>query len=477
MDRCRIIPAMDEPLHFKTITELSGLIQSKKLSPVEVTSAQLDRIDRLDGRLKAYATVTADLALEQARTAEAEIGRGRYRGPLHGVPIAVKDLCFTRGVRTMGGSAVLMDHVPSHDSTVVARLADAGSVLLGKLNLTEGAMGGYNPKLKAPENPWRESHWPGASSSGSGAAAAAGLAYGTLGSDTGGSIRNPSAVCGVVGLKPTWGRVSRYGVLALAESLDHVGPITRSCGDAAIMLEAIAGSDPLDPTTLPDPVEDLRAGLGRGVKGMRIGFDEGFTSVDIAADFAAAVTEGVAVMERLGAVIVPVKMPARLRDYVQAWPVICTAEALAAHADYYPKRAAEYGPWFRGWLERGASVTGGDYARANNLRAACVGELRAMIRDVDVFACPSTARAAYPVTPEVLYGPIPADRDPWQSRYTAPFNFAGLPTISVPCGLSEQGLPLSLQFVGKPLAEGLLIQIGDAYERATPWHELHPPGW
>lgn len=468
---------MVEPLHFKTIAELSGLIKSKKLSPVEVTKAQLDRIEKLDGRLRAYATVTADTAMDQARRAESEITGGRYRGPLHGVPVAVKDLCFTRDVRTMGGSAVMMDHVPDHDSTVVTRLGDAGAVLLGKLNLTEGAMGGYNPKLKAPENPWKESHWPGASSSGSGAATAAGLAYGTLGSDTGGSIRHPSAVCGVVGLKPTWGRVSRFGVLALAESLDHVGPITRSSADAGIVLQAIAGTDPNDPTTLPDSVPDMLAGIGKGVSGVRIGFDEEFTRVDMAPDFANAVAEGVEVMKKLGARIVPVNMPRRLREYLQAWPVICTAEALAAHVPYYPSRAADYGPWFRGWLEKGAAVTGADYARANNLRAACVGELRAMMRAIDVFACPSTARAAYPVTPAVLFGPIPPDRDPWQSRYTVPFNFAGLPTISVPCGLSGQGLPLSLQFVGGPLTEDLLVRVGDAYERATNWHRLHPAGW
>jgi amidase len=418
--------------------------------------------------------------MRQAKAAEAEIAKGRYRGPLHGVPVAVKDLCFTKGVRTMGGSAVMADHVPSFDATVVRRFDEAGAVLLGKLNLTEGAMGGYNPKLKVPENPWRESHWAGASSSGSGAATAAGLAYATLGSDTGGSIRHPSAVCGIVGLKPTWGRVSRYGVLALAESLDHVGPMTRSSADTGIVLQAIAGPDSNDPTTLSDPVPDMLSGPGglvSGGQGLRVGFDDGFTTTDMAPDFARAVIEGVRVIERVGACIVPVKMPARLRDYVQAWPVICTAEALAAHAAYYPARAAEYGPWFRGWLERGAAVTGADYARANNLRAACVGELRSMMRDIDVFACPSTARAAYPVTPEVLYGPIPADRDPWQSRYTVPFNFAGLPTISVPCGLSEQRLPLSLQFVGKPLTEPLLVRVGDAYERATDWHTLHPPGW
>ena len=468
---------MEQALHYKTISELSQLIEAKQLSPVEVTRALLERIDMLDRRLKSFATVTADLALEQATKAEREIGSGNYRGPLHGVPVAVKDLCFTKDVRTMGGAAALSDHVPGYDATVVVRLREAGAILLGKLNLTEGAMAGYNPKFNAPENPWKAAHWSGVSSSGSGAATAAGLAYATLGTDTGGSIRHPSAACGIVGLKPTWGRVSRYGVLALAESLDHVGPMTRSSVDAGIVLQAIAGRDANDPTTLSDPVADMTGRIGRGVSGLRIGWDEEFTRTGMAADFADAVADGVRVMEGLGARIVPVKVPARLREYLSAWQTLCTAEALAAHRAWYPERASEYGPFFRQWLERGQTVSGADYARANHLRSACTGDLRAMLRGIDVFACPSTPRAAYPVTPEVLYGPIPPDRDPWQMRYTVPFNFSGLPTISLPCGLSAAGMPLSLQFAGHALGEDLLVNIGHAYEQATNWHTMHPPGW
>ena len=464
-------------LHYHTITELAALIAAKAVSPVEVTAAILERIEAVDGRLKAYATVMAEQAMAQARVAEGEIMAGTYRGFLHGVPVAVKDLCFTAGVRTMGGSAVYADHIPNFDATVVRRLNDAGAVLLGKLNLTEGAMGGYNPLLQVPENPWKAAHWPGASSSGSGTATAAGLAYATLGSDTGGSIRHPAAVCGTVGLKPTWGRVSRYGVLALAESLDHVGPLTRSSADAGIVLQAIAGLDANDPTSLPDPVPDMLAGIGKGVRGLRLGWDETYATQDMAPDFAQAVAAGVRVMERLGAEIVPVKMPTRLREYLHAWPVLCASEALAAHREHFPSRAEAYGPWFRQWLERGASFSAADYAQANNLRAACVGELRLTMQGVDVLACPSTAQAAYPFTAAQAYGPIPPDRDPWQSRFTVPSDFAGLPTISLPCGLSEAGLPLSLQFVGHPLAEPLLVQIGAAYEGATEWHTLHPPAW
>jgi len=327
-----------------------------------------------------------------------------------------------------------------------------------------------------PENPWKESHWSGASSSGSGAATAAGLAFATLGSDTGGSIRHPAAACGTVGLKPTWGRVSRHGVLDLAQSLDHVGPLTRSSADAGIVMQAISGLDPDDPTTLVAPVPDMLAGLEAGVKGLRIGWDERYASEDIAPGFAAAIAAAVEVMAGLGAEIVEVSMPARLRDYLAAWGVLCTAEAADAHRATYPARAAEYGPWFREWLARGNAFSAADYAQANNLRAACVGAMRQTMRDIDLLACPSTARAAYPVTPEISYGPIP-ERDPWQTRFTVPMDYAGLPTISLPCGLSEQGLPLSLQFVGHPLAEPLLVQAGAAYESATEWHRMHPPGW
>ncbi|MCH8103788.1 MAG: Asp-tRNA(Asn)/Glu-tRNA(Gln) amidotransferase GatCAB subunit A, partial [Chloroflexi bacterium] len=300
---------MADDLHYKTITEISGLIRDRELSPVEVTEAQLTRIESLDGRLRSYATVMAEEAMDQARAAESEIAAGAWRGPLHGIPVAVKDLCFTRGVVTMGGSSIFADQIPDYDATVVSRFNDAGAVLLGKLNMTEGAMGGYNPNLQYPENPWAEGHWPGASSSGSGAATAAGLAYGTLGSDTGGSIRFPAAVCGTVGLKPTWGRVSRYGVMALAESLDHVGPLTRSAVDAGIVLQAISGLDPNDPTSLPAPVPDMTQRAADGVKGIRIGWDEEYASSDMDDDYTRAVADGVRVMEQLGAEIVQVKMP------------------------------------------------------------------------------------------------------------------------------------------------------------------------
>ena len=464
----------DSPLHYKTITEIAELIRSRELSPAEITGAALDRIAALDGELKSYATLTADRAMSAARKAESEIAAGGWKGPLHGVPVAVKDLCFTRGVRTMGGSKVYADHIPSFDSTVAERLESAGAVLLGKLNLTEGAMGGYNPEFDIPLNPWNSGRWAGSSSSGSGAATAAGLCFGSLGSDTGGSIRFPAAACGIVGLKPTWGRVSRYGVLALAESLDHVGPMTRSTADAAIMLQAIAGYDPRDPTSLSAPVPDYLADMNAGIAGVRIGVDERHITDGVNPELASAVLDGVETLRSLGAEIVNIQMP-DVDKYLPAWPVLCSSEAVAAHRENYPERRDDYGPWFRGWLDLGAQKSGADYAEANNMRAECNGLVREAFRGIDAMVCPSTIGPAYPVTPEALYGEMDRRRGTSFQRYTVPYDFNGAPTLSVPCGLDSDGLPLSLQFVGKPLSEPSLIRLGAAYESATEWHNLHPP--
>lgn len=459
------------PLHFQTITELAVMIQTKDISPVEVTQVMLQRIAQLDGRFKSYATVMTDDALEMAKQAELEIVAGQYRGPLHGVPIAVKDLCFTKGVPTKGGSQALVDHIPDFDGTVIAKLKAAGAVLLGKLNLTEGAMGGYNPKFDVPVNPWHPERWAGASSSGSGVATAAGLCFGSLGSDTGGSIRFPAAACGTVGLKPTWGRVSRYGVLPLAESLDHVGPLTRSVADAGTMLEAISGWDENDPTSLPDAVPHMLAGLEQGIKGIRIGFDERYATHDIDEELAGAVIQSVKVLKELGAEIVDVQIP-DMDQYAAVWPTLCSAEAVFAHTATYPSRRDDYGPWFRGWLDKGAAVTGAEYAKANVMRAACVGHLRRVFADIDVLVCPSMSAPAHPVTSEILYGPLPEDRAPKFQRFTAPFDFNGAPTLSVPCGMNSESLPLSIQFVGKHLSEALLCQVGYAYEQTREWK--HP---
>ena len=463
----------DIPLHYQTITEVAGRLASRKISPVELTQAILDRIAALDGELKSYATVMAEQAMESARAAESQIAAGGHRGGLHSVPIAVKDLCFTTGVPTMGGAKALRDFVPDFDGTVVRKLNDAGAVILGKLNLTEGAMAGYNPEFDIPVNPWGADRWAGASSSGSGVATAAGLCYGSLGSDTGGSIRFPAAACGTVGIKPTWGRVSRYGVLALGESLDHVGPMTRSAADAGIMLQALAGHDSNDATSLRASVPDMLAGLGQGVSGIRIGVDEEYIGGDdVDAEVAEAVMAGARLLESMGAVLVPVQMPDTL-PYSRAWGVLCSAEAAVAHRDTFPSRADDYGPWFRGWLEKGRGYTAVDYAAANLVRLECNGVLAGVFSDIDVLVCPSMTTPPGRVTPEELYGPMGEDDEWTWGRFTIPYDFNGAPTISLPAGLNSEGLPLSIQFIGKHLAEPLLVQVGDAYEGATE-HNLMP---
>jgi len=467
---------MAAALHYMTISELAPMIERKEISPVDVTRHMLDRIEKIDGGVRSYATVMGDAAMDQAKQAESEIISGNYRGPLHGVPIAAKDLYNTSGVKTMGGSAVFMDNVPDHDATVVERLNASGAVMLGKLNMTEGAMGGYNPRLQYPENPWKQSHFPGASSSGSGAATSAGLAFGTLGSDTGGSIRYPAAACGTVGLKPTWGRVSRYGVMDLGASLDHVGPLTRCSVDAGFVLQAIAGVDVNDPTSRIESVPDMAGDLANDLTGLRVGWDERYASVDMEPDYAAAVAAGVKVLEGLGATIVEVKVTDQLRDYLEAWPVICSSEAYNAHQATYPSRAAEYGPWFRGWLENGYNHTAAEYAAALELRNASNGELRKTMEGIDILAFPGMPKVAHSVSPDVMWGPIPPDRDAWSSRFTVPYDYSGIPTLNTPCGLSN-GLPMSIQFAAHPLQEPLLVKVGNAYEQATDWHTARPPGW
>ena len=273
-------------------------------------------------------------------------------------------------------------------------------------------------------------------------------------------------------MKPTWGRVSRYGVLALAESMDHVGPLTRRSADAAVMLQAIAGHDPKDPTSLPVPVPDMVKHLNDGVKGVRIGFDEQGIRQHTDAELAEAVTSGVRVLEQLGAEVIEIQMP-DLDEFLSAWPTLCSAEAVLAHEATYPSRRDEYGPWFRGWLDMGAKVSGAEYARANNLRAACNGLFREIFETIDVLACPSMPGPPFPVTPEESYGPMDA-YDPSLQKFTIPFDFNGTPTLSVPCGFNQDSLPLSLQFVGHPLSESLLCQVGHAYEEATEWHTMRP---
>lgn len=466
-------------LHYLSLQEIGRRIAAREISPVDLTQRMLDRIAKVDTVLKSYATVMAEQALAEARAAEQEIRGGKYRGPLHGVPIAVKDLCYTKGVRTMGGTPVLKNFVPDTDATVVSKLRDAGAVLLGKLNLTEGAMAGYHPDFGIPLNPWNKSMWPGVSSSGSGVATAAGLCFGALGTDTGGSIRFPSSANGVVGLKPTYGRVTRFGVLPLAESLDHVGPMARRVADVAIMFDAIAGSDPKDATSLPDLAPSTMAEIGRGVNGLRIGIDREYALKGIDRGEADSIEEALKVLTGLGARIVDVRMP-DLSAMVDAWIVLCSSEAAAAHAANYPSRASEYGPYFREVLQSGVARTKEQIRAAKKTRAEIAAQFNVLLDSVDAMACPAGGAPAWPITRELHVGPLPAYLAAWgaasprSADFTMPMNLAGTPAICLPSGFSKDGLPYSIQLAGRRLSEPLLCRIAYAYEQATTWHSQHP---
>ena len=471
----------DEDLAYATIEQLAPRISARELSPLELARDQLDRIERLNPTLNAYVTLMADSALTEAAAAEDQIAGGDYRGPLHGVPIAVKDLCFTAGVATAGGTTVLRDQVPKQDSTVVARLRAAGAVILGKLTLTEGALGGYHPDLDIPLNPWDATRWTGVSSSGSGVATATGQCYGSLGSDTGGSIRNPAASCGTVGFKPTYGRVSRAGVIALAESLDHVGPLTRSTWDAAAMLAAIAGKDPDDPTTLPEPVPDYIATIDAGVKGLRIGVDHAWNSERVGPEIVTAVEAALDALSAAGAIPVEVEMPPTDKA-VAAWRLLCVSEAAVAHAATYPSRAAEYGPYLRHMLEIGVNANGPDVARAQLQRLDLNARLRDSCAQVDALLSPALPTTPFPVDAESLRqapsgaGTVHSNGEvSWRQRYTVPFNYSGWPAITLPTGLNSEGLPLAIGLAAKPLQEEALFRLGRAYERATDYVPMRPP--
>ena len=471
------------PLHYLSLKEVAQLVESREISPVELTQMMLDRIGTLDARLHSYATVMADHALAAAGAAEREIQSGGYRGPLHGVPIAVKDLCYTKGVRTMGGLKVLRDFVPDFDATVVSKLEAAGAVLLGKLNLTEGAMAGYHHDFDIPVNPWGDELWAGISSSGSGVATAAGLCFASLGTDTGGSIRFPAMANGIVGLKPTYGRVSRYGVLPLAESLDHVGPMTRRVGDAAIVLEAIAGFDPNDSTSLKDSVPNMLEELGRGIEGVRIGFDRVYASDGVEPGLAVAIETAVESLERLGADVVEVQIPDVI-DVLGAWPVICAAEAVEAHRANYPARKDEYGAYFRGFLDFGAEVSEAELEDARRVRTEFSGRFTAFLSSVDAVAFPASIGAPFALARQAQYGSMTdfaaAVAESTQSRgvgneFTYSLDLAGTPGLVLPCGFSDEGLPYTMQLAGSHLSEAMLCRIGHAYEESTDWHERHPP--
>ncbi|MDO8431955.1 MAG: amidase [Candidatus Binatus sp.] len=465
---------LSELLDFDVAT-LSAKLRDRDISPVELTEAYLARIERTDATLRAYITVTDDLARKMAKKAEAEIVKGKWRGPLHGVPIALKDLVFTKGILTTGGSKILGDFKPDHDATVWTRLARAGAVLLGKTNLHEFAYGitSSNPHWGIVRNPYDHERIPGGSSGGSAAAIVARSAAATIGTDTGGSIRIPATLCGCVGLKPTWSRVSRYGVLPLAYTLDHAGPITRTVRDAALMLQVIAGVDRNDSTSSRERVPDYTANLERGISGMRVGVIRELNdklSAEVSTSFNAALDT----LRSLGATIDEVSIP-MLRHTGVITGIITWGEALEIHEEWMRTRPQDYGDDVRRLLEIGMMTPASSYVRAQRARARALAQAQAAMADHNVLVAPGSAIVAPKIGGGRIFDSQEQAVDVIEAilRFTSGFDATGQPALAIPTGLSPEGLPVGMQIIGRPFGEVEVLQVGAAYERAR--GALPPP--
>lgn len=448
-----------------TIREAAESLRRRRFSALELTTATLGRIERLNPTLRAFLTVTAEQALKQARQADADLAAGNDRGPLHGIPVAVKDIFHTRGVLTTAGSPIYRNFVPDRDAFAIARLEHAGAVMLGKLNMHELAYGitSANPHFGAVRNPWNGKHSPGGSSGGSGAAVAAGLVYAALGTDTGGSIRIPASFCGTVGLKPTYGRVSRRGVMPLSWSLDHVGPLTSSVRDAALLLNAIAGHDPADASSSRYPVVDFVPDADCPVRGLRIGFPENFFFERVDADVELCVRGAVARLESLGANVKPLKVPDIAAMNATA-RVILLCEASAMLEPHLADRG-QFGPDVLALLDQGGLLPATDYIHAQRLRRQMQREFARIWSSVDCLIAPTTPNTA-PRTGDttVKLGGHEEDVRLATTRLVRSMNLLGLPALSIPCGLSGDGLPVGLQIIGPAFEEALILRVGAAME-------------
>jgi aspartyl-tRNA(Asn)/glutamyl-tRNA(Gln) amidotransferase subunit A len=459
-------------LHWLTARELAEAYRAKRASPVEVVQALLDRIAKIDGKLNAFIKVDGESALDAARLAEKEIAGGRSRGPLHGVPVGVKDIIYIAGQATTCHSKILLDNVAKEDAEVIRRLRGAGAIPIGKLSLHEFAIGGPSFDLPFPpaRNPWQRSHHPGGSSSGSGAALAAGMVPLALGTDTGGSVRNPAGACGIVGLKPTYGLVSRRGVFPLSFTLDHVGPMARSVADIAFMLDAAAGHDAGDPGSVASPTSAFGRDLGRGLSGMRIGYVRRFHEEDLPADpeMAASIEAAAGVLKKEGAELRDVSLPP-LSLYSGVQRTIMLAESWAIHSKWLQERPGDYGAFARRRLMGGAFLSAGDYVHAQQRRRELMAAVDDALRDVDVLLVANAMDPACAIDDEEAI----ARSYPRQARNV--FNLTGHPAIALMSGLSKAGLPLSIQLVGRALDEVTLLRAAAGFERATEWHTRRPP--
>jgi len=457
----------DNDVFYAGIRELGERFRRRTLSPVELTTALLGRIERLDKSLNTFVTVTAERALADARAAEAALARGES-SPLLGIPVAYKDLYATRGIRTTAGSALLADWIPAEDSTCVDRLQRAGMVMLGKLITHEFAFGIQFPGHRFPpaRNPWSLEHIPGGSSSGSGSAVAVGLTTGTLGSDTAGSIRGPAAFCGITGIKPTYGRVSRAGVVTLSWTLDHTGPMARTAEDCALMLQTLAGHDPADPASSREPVSDYVSGIGQGIRGLRIGVPRDYFFDGVEVETAAAFEQALGTLRQLGATVRDVEI-AGIQN-APAFMVIMLSEAFAYHERDLRERAELYGDVLREKLMAGGLFRGDEYVQAQRLRAQLCRDMARTLETVDVLVTPTTLGPAPPFS--IVLRPD----FPFPKSNMAPFNMTGVPAVAVPCGFSSTGLPLSLQIAGRPFEEATVLRAAHAYQQATEWHRRRP---
>jgi aspartyl-tRNA(Asn)/glutamyl-tRNA(Gln) amidotransferase subunit A len=454
----------------QSIVETSELLRKRELSPVELTKECLEQLEKLNPTLNAFITVTADLALEQARSAEDEIGRGHWRGPLHGIPLALKDLIDTAGVRTTAASALFKDRIPTEDAEVVRRLRNAGAVLLGKQNLHEFAYGGSSMISYYGEvrNPWDPGCIAGGSSGGSAASVAAGLVYGAIGTDTAGSVREPAALCGIVGLKPTYGRVSVRGIIPLSFSLDHAGPITRTVADAAVMLQAIGGYDASDTNSGQTPVPDYLGSVHRKLEAVRIGVPRKYFYENLDPEIASAVGEALSILETFASDLSEVELDVPTDRTVQA------RESYVYHAEYVSRSPELYQPETLQRIRKGEGITAAEFEQRLGELQQIRGEIAQIFENIDLLVTPATPVSA-PTIAELKQNPdLLRPRELLLLRNTRPANMWGLPAISVPCGFTAAGLPIGLQIIGPPWREDKVLQLAYAYEQATTWHKRHP---
>ena len=464
----------NESIAMGGLLEVSQLVKNGEISSTEVTRTILERIERLNPEYKIFNTVSGDLAMEQARAADTEIQSGKYRGPLHGLPVAVKDIIDTAGVRTTYGSGLFREHVPSEDATVIQKFKAAGAVTIGKLATTEFALYGYADDFQVPLNPWSKNHWVGVSSSGSGACVAAGLAFASLGTDTGGSIRFPSAACGAVGLKPTFGRVSRKGVFPLADTLDHVGPMTRRAVDSAIVLQALEGQDPGDPFTKKFNASDYSKVTSERLGNITVGIDIALCTEGIDPEITDATLEARGILEGLGIKVVEVDASGLLEGLEHLW-LILAAEATHSHRHLYPERALDYGPVFRDLLEIGHGLSGPFIAEGNVRRYRAIAAAAALFETVDALLMPATSMTPIPVEEFPPQQVADVDSFPAMLRTTGPFNFTGNPTLNLTAGFSKEDLPLAIQFAGRHGEEETLFKLAHVFEMEAGHYRKLPP--